>query len=123
MLTMTVERQPCAYELPKIGKDMKLCEAYRDIPLACEAGKVYHGFLRTHLIPEYWSFWSQAQYGGVRHRSCDFGNLAGRSFMQVAKARVGLVLLCFLMRSRLLRLCSGLLCVISVLVITRRLKH
>ena len=75
------------HELPKKGKDMKLCDAYRDIALACEAGKVYHGILRTRLVPEYWSFCSQTQYGGVRHRGCDFGNLAGRSFMMVAKAR------------------------------------
>ena len=67
---------------------MKLCEAYRDIALACEAGKVYHGILRTRLVPEYWSFCSQNQNGGVRHRGCDFGNLAGRSFMQIVKARV-----------------------------------
>ena len=59
------------HELPKKGKDMKLCEAYRDI----EAGKVYHGILRTHLVPEYWNFCSKAQYGGVKHRGCDFGNL------------------------------------------------
>ena len=32
------------HELPKKGKDMKLCEAYRDIALACEAGKVHHGW-------------------------------------------------------------------------------
>ena len=75
------------HEMPKKGKDMKLCEAYRDIALACEAGKVYHGILRTHLVPEYWSFCSQTQYGGVKHRGCDFGNLAGRSFMQIVKAR------------------------------------
>ena len=75
------------HELPKKGKDLKLCDAYRDIALACEAGKVYHGILRTRLVPEHWSFCSQAQYGGVRHRGCDFGNLAGRSFMMIAKAR------------------------------------
>ena len=75
------------HELPKKGKDLKLCDAYRDIALACEAGKVYHSILRTRLVPEYWSFCSQAQYGGVRHRGCDFGNLAGRSFMMIAKAR------------------------------------
>ena len=75
------------HELPKKGKDMKLCEAYRDIALSCEADKANHGILRTHLVPEYWSFCSQAQYGGVRHRGCDFGNLGGRSFMQIAKAR------------------------------------
>ena len=80
-------RGSLVHELPKKGKDMKLCEAYRDIALACEAGKVYHGILRTHLVPEYSSFCSQTQYGGVRHRGCDFGNLAGRSFMQIAKAR------------------------------------
>ena len=80
-------RSSLVHELPKKGKDMKLCGAYRDIALACEAGKVYHGILRTHLVPEYWSFCSQAQYGGVRHRGCDFGKLAGRSFMQIAKAR------------------------------------
>ena len=79
-------RGSLVHELPKKGKDMKLCDAYRDIALACEAGKVYHGILRTCLVPEYWSFCSQAQYGGVRHRGCDFGNLAGRSFMQIAKA-------------------------------------
>ena len=81
------------HELPKKGKDPKLCDAYRDIALACEAGKVYHSILRTRLVPEYWSFCSQAQYGGVRHRGCDFGNLAGRSFMMIAKAR-GVVLCC-----------------------------
>ena len=75
------------HELPKKGKDLKLCDAYRDIALACEAGKAYHSILRTRLVPEYWSFCSQAQYGGVRHRGCDFGNLAGRSFMMIAKAR------------------------------------
>ena len=75
------------HELPKKGKDLKLCDAYRDIALACEAGKVYHSILRTRLVPEYWSFCSQTQYGGVRHRGCDFGNLAGRSFMMIAKAR------------------------------------
>ena len=74
------------HELPKKGKDLKVCDAYRDIALACEAGKVYHSILRTRLVPEYWSFCSQAQYGGVRHRGCDFGNLAGRSFMMIAKA-------------------------------------
>ena len=80
-------RGSLVHELPKKGKDMKLCDAYRDVALACEAGKVYHGILRTRLVPEYWSFCSRAQYGGVRHRGCDFGNLAGRSFMQIAKAR------------------------------------
>ena len=67
--------------------DMKLCEAYRDIALARETGKVYHGILRTHLVPEHWRFCSEAQHGGVRHRAYDFGNLAGRSFMQIAKTR------------------------------------
>ena len=80
-------RGSLVHELPKKGKDIKLCEAYRDIALACEAGKAYHGILRTHLVPEHWSFCSQTQYGGVRHRGCDFGNLAGRSFMQIAKVR------------------------------------
>ena len=75
------------HELPKKGKDLKLCDAYRDLALACEAGKVYHSILRTRLVPEYWSFCSQAQHGGVRHRGCDFGNLAGRSFMMIVKAR------------------------------------
>ena len=42
---------------------------------------------RSVLVPEYWRFCSEAQYRGVRHRGCDFGNLAGRSFMQIAKAR------------------------------------
>ena len=74
-------RGSLVHELPKKGKDMKLCEAYRDIALACEAGKVFHGILRTHLVPEHWSFCSQTQYG------CDFGNMAGRSFMQIVKAR------------------------------------
>ena len=80
-------RGSLVHELPKKGKDMKLCDAYRDIALACEAGKVYHGILRTRLVPEYWRFCSQAQYGGVRHRGCDFGNLAGWSFMMFSKAR------------------------------------
>ena len=80
-------RGSLVHELPKKGKNLKLCDAYRDIALACEAGKVYHGILRTRLVPEYWSFCSQAEYGGVRHRGCDFGNLAGRSFMMIAKAR------------------------------------
>ena len=35
-------RGSLVYALPKKGKDVKLCEAYRDIPLACEAGKVHH---------------------------------------------------------------------------------
>ena len=56
-------RGSLVHELPKKGKDMKLCEAYRDIALACEAGEVFHGILRTHLVPEYWSFCSKAQYG------------------------------------------------------------
>ena len=95
-------------ELPKKGKDMKCCEAYRDIALTREAGKVYHGILlRTHLVPENWSFCSEAQYGGVRHRGCDFGNLAGRSFMQIAKARR----------------CSGLWHVTRVRVTTQRMMH
>ena len=68
------------HELPKKEKDMKLCEACRDIALASEAGKVYRGILRTHFVPQYWRFCSEAQYGGVRHRGCDFGNLGGRSF-------------------------------------------
>ena len=72
-------RGSLVHELPKKRKGMKLCDAYHDIALACEAGKVYHGILRTRLVPEYWSFCSQAQYGGVRHRGCDFGNLVGRS--------------------------------------------
>ena len=80
-------RGSLVHELPKKEKDTKLCEAYRHIALACEACKVYHGILRTHLVPEYWRFCSQAQYGGVRHHGCDFGNLAGRSVMQIAKAR------------------------------------
>ena len=85
------------HELPKKGKDLKLCDAYRDIALACEAGKVYHSILRTRLVPEYWSFCSHTQYGGVSHRGCDFGNLAGRSFMLIAKAR-GVVLCCGVFR-------------------------
>ena len=66
---------------------MKLCEAYRDIALACEAGKVYHGNLRAHFVPECRRFCLEAEYGGVRRRGCDSGNLAGRSFLQIAKAR------------------------------------
>ena len=66
---------------------MKLCDANREIALACEAGKVGHDILRLRLVPEYWNFCSQAQYGGVRHRGCDFGNLAWRSFVKIAKAR------------------------------------
>ena len=46
-------RSSLVHELPKKEKDMKLCEAYRDIAPACEAGKVYHGIVRTHLGPEY----------------------------------------------------------------------
>ena len=76
---------------------MKLCDAFRDIALACEAGKVYHGILRTCLVPEYWSFCSQAQYGGVRHRGCDFGNLAGRSFHADCESQ-GLVQCCCVFR-------------------------
>ena len=62
-------------------KDRKLCEAHRDIALACEAGNVFHCILPTHLVPEYCSL----------NRGCDFGNVADRPSCRSARGWTGAV--------------------------------
>ena len=105
-------RGSLVHGLPNKGKDMKLREAYRDTALAREAGKVHHGILQTHLVPEYWRFCSEAQYGGARHRaSC-----------RLRRPGVGLALSCTLI-SRPSRRCSGLWHVTRVRATTQRVMH